>query len=193
MNLAGRDDVWRKLLTDAVREHGRLLFRLAYRILRHSAQAEEVCQQTFLKAWEQRQTLQDPGSLRAWLARVVINQSLQFARRHRIERQGLAQRPLQPSTPEVPWQASEARESVAAALDVLPELTRTVVSLRLMEGMSGKQVKELLGCSATEVSRQLHTGMERLRGLLREWDDPAFDSGAGKMRSPAAAESSESR
>ena len=193
MNRIGSDDVWRELLTDAVREHGRLLFRLAYGILRQSAHAEEVCQQAFLNAWEQRQTLQGPGALRAWLTKIVVNESLQFARRCRLERQGLESGLSLPDLPEVMWREADARESVTAALGKLPELTRAVVALRLMEGMSGNQVKDMLGCSATEVSRQLYAGMEQLRGFLREWDETVPGAGAGQTRPVAAADSSESR
>jgi DNA-directed RNA polymerase specialized sigma24 family protein len=55
---------------------------------------------------------------------------------------------------------------VEAALRELPDLTRAVVVLRIMQGMSGNEVKGLLGCSAAEVSRRLYSGMEQLRTLL---------------------------
>ena len=64
----------------------------------------------------------------------------------------------------------DMREAVVQAMDRLPETARTVVALRLMQGMSGNEVKDLLGCSASEVSRQLHAGMEQLRGLLAEFE-----------------------
>ena len=64
------------------------------------------------------------------------------------------------------------------AMDRLPETARMVVALRVMHGLSGNEVKDLLGCSAGEVSRQLHRGMEQLRGLLAEFQTgPASQAG----------------
>ncbi len=54
----------------------------------------------------------------------------------------------------------------ANALAELPELTQTVVVLRLVEQLSGKEVKAILGCSGSEVSRRLHAGMDHLRERL---------------------------
>jgi RNA polymerase sigma factor (sigma-70 family) len=62
----------------------------------------------------------------------------------------------------------ENREMVIGALEKLPDTTRMVVTLRIMQQFSGNEVKELLGCSASEVSRRLHEGMELLRNLLAE-------------------------
>jgi len=55
-----------------------------------------------------------------------------------------------------------------AALATLPEALREVLVLRMMQGISGNEVAELLGISAAEVSRRLHAGMQRLREFLGE-------------------------
>lgn len=54
-------------------------------------------------------------------------------------------------------------------MEQLPEPSRLVVTLRIMEEMSGRQVQDLVGCSAAEVSRRLHSGMDELRKLLADW------------------------
>ena len=71
--------------------------------------------------------------------------------------------------------SGEQREKVLASIAELPEPVRTVVVLRLLEGLPGNQVKELLECSAVDVSRQLHQGMDMLREKMRAWQVTAGD------------------
>lgn len=157
-------------MADQVRRHGRLFFRLAYGVLRDAAAAEDVCQQAILKAWERRHEVRDAAACRGWVARIVLNESLQVRRRLAIERRVLARHASSPP-PAAQGAAAgfEVRESVLAAMEKLPDTTRLVVAMRVMQGMSGNEVKDVLGCSAAEVSRQLHRGMELLRQSLAEW------------------------
>lgn len=175
MAASGNDGVWEQVLADQLRQHSRLFFRLAYGILRDASAADDACQQAFLKAWERRDGLQDQPALRGWLAQVVINESLLLVRRRKVEQRAMLARteasPVQ--GPERDVHRTDLRQAVVGALDQLPERTRVVVALRVMQGLTGNQVKDLLGCSASEVSRQLHGGMEQLRGCLCDWKTEA--------------------
>ena len=161
-------DRWESLLAGQVRERGRLLFRLAYGVLRNGPAAEDVCQQAFMKAWQQRGRIRDPAGLPAWLARVVINESLRLAERQKTERRAGLDRARSTPHADAPGNEPDLPNLIGQALSKLPEATRLVVVLRVMQGMSGNEVKTLLGCSASEVSRRLHVGMEQLRGLLAD-------------------------
>lgn len=149
-----------------VKSNSRLFFRLAYSVVRDVQTAEDVCQQAFLKAWEVRGGIRDVEAVRAWLAKVVVNESLVFVRRRKSEQRARSQYPVSGENGVQPCEQAEFRERLQDALDQLPEQTRMVVVLRLLDGMSGNEVKSLLGCSASEVSRRLHQGMERLRVML---------------------------
>lgn len=166
---AGGDGGWRTLLSEQFSQSGRLLYRLAYGILRDAPAAEDACQQALLKAWERRDELRDAARLRSWLARVVVTESLQARRRQKIERRVLVLQGGEPQQTEIG--PLGLRESVLAAMQQLPEQARLVVALRLMQGVSGNEVKDLLGCSAGEVSKQLHRGMKILRELLADWKE----------------------
>ncbi len=174
---AGLEAEWAVLLADQIRLHSRLFFRLAYGIVRDEAAAEDACQAALLKAWSvARHEMRDPARLRAWISRVVVNESLVIARRRRTERRTIGRRPHVRSGPDATAASPAAaaldlRESLVGAMERLPETTRLVVALRVMQGMSGNDVKDLLGCSAAEVSRHLHGGMRQLRDLLADWSD----------------------
>jgi RNA polymerase sigma-70 factor (ECF subfamily) len=161
---------WASLLAEQIRQNGRLFFRLAFGVLRDAASAEDVCQQAFSKAWEHRVEIAGAESIRGWLAKVVINESLAVVRCRKAEQRALSSRAeIDRGLSNAPEAGTELRESVLAALDRLPETPRLVVALRLMQGISGNEVKAILGCSASEVSRQLYLGMEMLRELLADW------------------------
>jgi RNA polymerase sigma-70 factor, ECF subfamily len=163
--------LWRSALCEQVRLQARLLFRVAFGLLRDAAAAEDACQQAFMKAWEERERIRSHGALRSWLVRTVTNASLQIVRRRRLERRVIRAK-VQGAEGGVfvPTRDEEIREALLDALSKLPETTRVVIVLRVMRGLSGNEVKELIGCSSVEVSRQLHRGLAQLRGLLPEFE-----------------------
>src|SRR4051794_33679867 len=79
---------WDRLLSEQIRQNGRFFFRLAHNVLRDAQLAEDVCQQALLRAWEERDRIQPGPTLKAWLARTVVNNSLQLVRRGKGERRG---------------------------------------------------------------------------------------------------------
>lgn len=145
---------------------GRWFFRLAYGILRDADAAEDACQQAFLRAWQSRARIQDSVALPAWLAKVVVNESLQRCRRGKTEERALAKCMAAREPNETHPAAGDPGELPRTILCELSEEVRTVVALRLIDGMSGNEVAVLLGCSASEVSRRLHQGMDELRRRL---------------------------
>jgi RNA polymerase sigma-70 factor, ECF subfamily len=158
----------RQGLADLWRTESALLLRLAHGILRDRHAAEDACQQALLRACEPQAGVPEPTRLRAWLARVVVNESLAVLRRRKVEQRFRTEQLAAGEPGGAP--TSEAslwdRETVLAALVELPEANRLVVLLRIMQGMSGNAVSAMLGCSAAEVSRRLYLGMEQLRERL---------------------------
>ncbi len=164
---------WRQRLSDLCVAERAFLFRLAWGILRDTHAAEDACQQAFVRASQPQGQAPDPARLRPWLAKVVVNESLQTLRRRKLEQRLRGPSPALSHSGVAADESRAARdanpflrETVLAALEQLPEPSRLVVLLRIMHGWSGNAVKELLGCSAAEVSRRLYAGMEQLRSLL---------------------------
>jgi RNA polymerase sigma-70 factor (ECF subfamily) len=154
---------------DQIRLHGKLFYRVAYQILRNSALAEEACQQGLCNTWQHRASLQDPAAIRAWLVRAIVHESLQMLRRGRIEKRALERKAAEVPRPgEDAHLDLEQRESVVAALAMLPDPGREVLVLRVMHGMSGNAVAELLGITPVEVSRRLHGAMQIVREQFSE-------------------------
>ena len=156
---------------DQIRQHGKLFYRVALQILRDRNLAEEACQQAMCRAWQKRTSLNEPAAMRGWLVRMIVHESLQIVRRRKHERTAMeAKAHLNAGLPEGPRAAEfELREGVLAAIAALPDPTRDVVVLRMLQGLSGNETAEILGCSPAEISRRLYTGMETLRHALYPW------------------------
>lgn len=164
----GDDSVWSTRLVMQIEQQGPSLFRLAYGIVRDAATAEDVCQEAFTRAWQHHATIRSDAALGGWLVRVVINESVQVLRRRKTADKAIATQALSLKPARRPDQELELKDTVMTALAELPERTQLVVVLRLMQGLSGNEVKQILGCSASEVSRHLHAGMDSLRAALKE-------------------------
>jgi RNA polymerase sigma-70 factor (ECF subfamily) len=162
------NDDWQVLISEQATRYGVRYHRIALGILHDVQAAHDVCQEAFLKAWAQRGGIVNERALPGWLARVVVNESMAVLRRRRTEDRLLSPRP--PSSgeggPSAALDRSELCGRVRLAVAELPEPTRTIVVMRLMQGMPGQEVKAMLGISASEVSRRLHAGMEALRHVL---------------------------
>lgn len=159
-------DHWELALVQQVQKNSRLFFRLAFRILRDPAASEDVCQQAFMKAWRMQDRLRDPVALQAWLMRVVVNESLQVLRARKVRMYEPANDSAGGHPDVSALERDEFRQSFHEAVAELPDQTQTVLMLRLVEGLSGNEVKSLLGCGASEISRRLHHGLDHLRQRL---------------------------
>lgn len=152
------------MLRQLIGDEARFLFRLAYGVVRDSAAAEDAVQAAFLRAWQRPPA--GVANLRAWLARLVIHEALQELRRRRTERQTLERGRRPAAAAATLPDGGEPAAAVREALLTLPETTRAVVVLRIMQGLSGNEVAGWLECSPAEVSRHLYRGLEQLRACL---------------------------
>ena len=154
--------------TGLVRRYESLVAVVAFGRLGNTAEAEEIAQETFLKAHRSLAQLKDPRSFKGWL--------LMIAKRLCADRGRLArvQRPSQALSPEMEdprtasglqhLEDSESRARITEAVSRLPEDLRTVVTLKYLQDLSYDRISELTGWSAVSVGERLW----RARDLLRE-------------------------
>jgi RNA polymerase sigma-70 factor (ECF subfamily) len=156
---------WDHLLSEQVRLNSRLFYQLAFRFLRDDAAAQDVCQQAFRRAWEHRKNIDPSGrTLKSWISRTVKTECLQRVRRAKIERRILAHHAaVQPDWVNDPRLSNEQRDAVQAAIARLPEQTRQIIKMRYYDGMTSNEIKAQLGCTTTDLWRQLQRGLEQLR------------------------------
>jgi RNA polymerase sigma-70 factor, ECF subfamily len=153
------------------------LYRIARRILRNDREAEDVVQESYVRAFTHLASFRGESSLVTWLSRITMNEALG---RLRTQRPTVAMDSSEAKTaeaeiiqfpfaarsvdPERTMAQREILQLVEQATDNLPEVFRIVFITRVIEGMSVKETAELLGLRPETVKTRLH----RARRLVRE-------------------------
>lgn len=135
------------------------LFRLAYRITLHTAEAEDITQDTLIRVWNKRHELEDVRSLEAYCLTVCRN--LASDRRELSEAQNLSLDGTPCDAPDNSPEADSRMEHderlqwVHRLLAKLPEKQRTILQLRDIEGHSYREIADIVGVSEEQVKVNL--------------------------------------
>jgi RNA polymerase sigma-70 factor (ECF subfamily) len=160
-----------------IKANNRRLYRLARGILRNDGEAEDVVQETYVRAFTHLGEFRGDSSLSTWLSRIAMNEALGRLRR---ERPGVEFSSLPPGTleaqiiqfplmsaaddPEKSMAQREIQHVVEAAIDELPEPFRIVFITRVVEGMNVEETADILDLKPETVKTRLH----RARAMLRD-------------------------
>ncbi len=157
------------------------LRRLAYGLVRDWPLAEDVAQDAFLRAYQKASTFRGGSSVKAWLYRIAINRAHDELRRIRrkgetslesAEIGGLELDESRTKSPEALAAARELERHIAMALSEMREEYRTALMLREMEGMTYREIAELLEWPLGTVQIRVHRGRLELRSRLGQLRAP---------------------
>jgi RNA polymerase sigma-70 factor (ECF subfamily) len=143
--------------------HLRGLYAAAYRMARNVHDAEDLVQETFMRAYAAIERFEPGSNARAWLHTILQRVRTDAWRRR-------SRRPEVPDAGEEPVDPTDAGRRATAALDLeralgeLPETYRSAVLLRDVEGFSYQEIAAILGVALGTVMSRIHRG----RALLRE-------------------------
>ena len=170
---AGDADAYRVL----VERHSRALFRLAFRMTGNESDAEDVVQESFLRAYRQLGKFDERASFGTWLYRIATNCSLDLvrSRKRRSEQMAPADEEMEnpilnlpghDPTPERSAMSTEVRERVAEAMNELSATERTAFVLRHFEGMCIEDVSRVLECQPGAAKHSVFRAVQKLRRAL---------------------------
>jgi RNA polymerase sigma-70 factor (ECF subfamily) len=155
------------------------IFRLATKLLNQPLDAEDVLQETFLKAYRGIKSFDGRSKISTWLFRIATNEALMVIRRKHpetvsidepIETEDGEQEPIQIvdwcCLPEEELLSEETKERLDAAVQRLPEKLKVVFLLRDINDLSTHETAEILGLSDTAVKTRLSRARLRLREEL---------------------------
>ncbi len=155
------------------------IYRLALKMLNNQQDAEDILQETFIKAYRSLKNFDGRSSLSTWLYRIATNEALMQLRKKRpdsfsidepVETEEGEQEPRQIvdwcCMPETELMNAESRAHLDKAIDNLPETLKIVFLLRDIEGLSTQEVSEVLNLSETAVKTRLSRARLRLREEL---------------------------
>jgi len=177
--MAGDQDAFRVL----VERHSRSLFRLAYRMTNNEQDAEDVVQETFLRACRRLSQFESRSNFGTWLYRVAVNCALDLMRRkgrhdkqlqpaqlvEPVEREtsgAMLALPASDPTPERLLLNAELRQRLNAALAGLSARERTAFVLRHFEGVSIQEIGRMLGLRTSATKNTVFRAVQKLRRVL---------------------------
>ena len=153
-------------LESVIRTHARLVFRVAYSVLRNREDAEDAAQETYLRLM--RQDLRRIDDPRLWLARVAWRVAVDRVRKHRVESLDADDQyhEIADAAPRADQTMLEVelQAQVEMMIDALPRALRETVRLSTVEGMTSADVAQVLGIPEGTV----RTRMSRARQMLRD-------------------------
>lgn len=170
----------RGAFAEMVEQHSPRIFNLALRMMEDPAEAEEILQETFLRAAKHIGSFRGQSSLGTWLYRIGTNLALMRLRRNRpvsISLDDTAEEYVAPLLPVEEWSDRpesellnrEAREEMQRAILDLPDTLRIVFVLRDIEGLSTAETADVLDLSISAVKSRLLRARLALRDDLSRY------------------------
>jgi RNA polymerase sigma-70 factor, ECF subfamily len=146
-----------------IRTHSRTLFAIAYGILQNREEAEDVVQDSLVKAWKTRWRVRDPEKFPAWLATIARHRARDIFRRRRTVS---LEEVIEPSLV-TQMDDSDLDQKLHFALASLPELHRAALTLRYFEEMDYRTIENTLGLTNGALRGILGRALASLRKQLR--------------------------
>jgi len=154
----GDDGAFEELLT----RHYQSVYRLAYRFLYDSPEAEDITQEVFLRVFRAAQTYSPKAKFSTWLYTITKNLCFNELRKKRsvtvfsIEDEVLPELPSLDESPVLKLEEEEVKKRVLDAVKELPANLRIAVLLLKYHGLSYEEVAEILGCTINAVKLRVH-------------------------------------
>jgi RNA polymerase sigma-70 factor (ECF subfamily) len=150
-----------------IRSASRNLFAIAYGILQNREEAEDVVQDTFVKAWKSRWRVRDVAKLPAWLSTIARHRARDLARKRRPEPLPEDFESTETSGFQGAGQIADLDGEVRSAMAQLPELHRTAVTLRYFEELDYGTIEQTLGLSNGALRGILGRALSLMRKRLK--------------------------
>jgi RNA polymerase sigma-70 factor, ECF subfamily len=160
-----------------VRRYVKQVYTIAYGFVRNHQDAEDITQEALVRAYHAMKGFRGDAGFGTWLYRIVTNLSLNRAKSHQrrsahevVHTGAVESAPAEESNP---LETQELQLHFEKALHELPTMQRAVMILRHVDGLSTRQVSEILRCSEGTVKTHLFRGLKRLKKRLAYFHEGA--------------------
>ncbi len=162
----------RKAQFQIYRLYYRNMYNISLRIVNDPDEAEDIMQEAFLAAFEKIDSYRGEVSFGAWLKRIVINKSLDFIKKKRIELVNLDEdagvHGYGDGTEEADSLMEPRLDLIHKCIRMLPDGYRIILSLYLLEGYDHQEIAEILGISASTSRSQYARARQKLSMMVRK-------------------------
>lgn len=155
------------------KKYAKAMFTKAHRIVKHTADAEDVMQEAFLKAFQKIDSYQGQVSFGAWLSKIVVNQAIDHYKKNaRQQTHDWDERISETEVEETfDWNATDEQLlKVKKGVEALKDSYRLIFSLVYLEGYDADEVTEMLGISAENFRTTLCRARIQLQKIVKAYD-----------------------
>lgn len=149
-----------------------LYWKIRSIVLTHE-DADDVLQNTFLKAWKSLPTFQGKAKLSTWLYRIAINESLDFLRRKKAATLSSADADLSVANRLLAddyFDGDKSQAVLQEAIATLPDVQRTVFTLRYYDEMKYSEISEILGTSEGSLKASYHIAVQKITDYVKRYE-----------------------
>jgi len=148
-------------------QYCKAMFNTAYNFIKDDDIAQDVMQEAFIKAFKKIESFSGEATFGAWLKRIVVNQSLDYIKKQKIQTVELNDNIVYMADEE-PWEvdAEIKLSAIYKCIEELPQKCKNVVKLYLIEGYDHQEVAQILEISEVASRSQLSRGKSKLKELL---------------------------
>ena len=170
--LLSKPDTQRKGFELMVRQYSEQLYWMVRRIVLTHEDANDVLQNSFLKAWNGLDSFHGESKVLTWLSRIAINESLDFLRRNHQRQTVSNDDPSVASSllADSYFDGSETEALLQEAVASLPEVQRTVFQLRYYDEMKYSDISHLLGTSEGALKASYHIAVKKISDFFKSRD-----------------------
>ncbi|APA65265.1 MULTISPECIES: RNA polymerase sigma factor [Maribacter] len=145
------------------------MFVVANRFVKNADDAEDVLQESFIKAFQKIHQYKGEVTFGAWLKRIVVNKSIDFLKSKK-DKVSIDEQDMQVVAEDDNWNVSAviSIDEVRLAIDQLQEKYKYVVLMFLVEGYDHQEIAEVLNISSSACRTRLSRGKNQLKELLKE-------------------------
>jgi RNA polymerase sigma factor (sigma-70 family) len=155
----------RKAQFQLYRLYYKSMYSVSLRIVNDESEAEDIMQESFLKAFKKIDTYKGEVSFGAWLKKIVINRSLDHLKKKKVQFEDIDSRLQLPDNDEEYREVD--LESIKNAIRSLSDGYRTILSLHLIEGYDHDEISQILGISNSASRTQFSRAKMKLKELLK--------------------------
>lgn len=149
-----------------------LYWKIRSIVLTHE-DTDDVLQNTFLKAWKSLPTFQGKAKLSTWLYRIAINESLDFLRRQKTAALSSADADLSVVNRLLAddyFDGDKSQAVLQEAIATLPDVQRTVFTLRYYDEMKYSEISEILGTSEGSLKASYHIAVQKITDYVKRYE-----------------------
>jgi RNA polymerase sigma factor (sigma-70 family) len=161
----------RRSYSELYQKYSKAMYNISLRIVNHTADAEDVLQESFVDAFAAIDSFGYKSTFGAWLKRIVINKSINALRKRKMEIIDIEKTSIVHLPEEEAYDEDELKykvEEIKKAVRELPNGYRTVLTLHLFEGYDQEEVAEILQISHATVRTQYMRAKQKLLLLIKQ-------------------------